>query len=134
VPYELLPPDRLAFAEPALARVQHILAGGLRLPNDETGDCRLFTLRLAEQAARLGVVFRLGEEVTALEARGNRITGVRLGAEVLTADSYVMAFGSYSRNLLLPVGLDIPVYPVKGYSLTVPIVDETAAPVSTVLD
>lgn len=134
VPYELLDAHRLVSAEPALANVQHKLTGGLRLPNDETGDCRIFTQRLAEAAARLGVDFRFNQEVDALETRGDRIIGVRVGDEVLSADAYVVALGSYSRALLMPLGFDLPVYPVKGYSLTVPVVNEAAAPVSTVLD
>jgi len=134
VPYELLDRQQLASAEPALARVQSKLAGGLRLPNDETGDCHMFTQALAAKATELGVVFRFGRTVDALIPCGNRVSGIRVGDELLTADAYVMALGSYSRGLLLPLDLDIPVYPVKGYSLTVPIVSEAAAPVSTVLD
>ena len=134
VPYELLDRNRLITAEPALARSIHKLAGGLRLPNDETGDCRLFTTRLAEMAAALGVDFRYNQTVSGLNIAGGQITGVRVGNEVLTADRYVAAFGSYTRGLLEPLGLDLPVYPVKGYSLTIPMKDDAAAPVSTILD
>lgn len=134
VPYELLDRNRLVTAEPALARSLHKLAGGLRLPNDETGDCRLFTTRLAEMAAALGVEFRYNQSVTGLNTAGGQVTGVRIGNEVLTADRYVAAFGSYTRGFLEPLGLDLPVYPVKGYSLTIPMKDEAAAPVSTILD
>ncbi len=134
VPYELLDRNRLVGAEPALARSLHKLAGGLRLPNDETGDCRLFTTRLAEMAAALGVDFRYNQAVTGLNTAGGQVTGVRVGDQVLTADRYVAAFGSYTRGFLEPLGLDLPVYPVKGYSLTVPMTDEAAAPVSTILD
>ncbi|MGE8637694.1 MAG: D-amino acid dehydrogenase, partial [Achromobacter sp.] len=134
VPYELLDRNRLVTAEPALARSIHKLAGGLRLPNDETGDCRLFTMRLAEMAAALGVDFRYNQTVSGLNTAGGQITGVRVGSEVLTADRYVAAFGSYTRGFLEPLGLDLPVYPVKGYSLTIPLKDEAAAPVSTILD
>lgn len=134
VPYELLDRNRLVTAEPALARSIHKLAGGLRLPNDETGDCRLFTTRLAEMAAALGVDFRYNQTVSGLNTAGGQITGVRVGGQVLTADRYVAAFGSYTRGFLEPLGLDLPVYPVKGYSLTIPLKDEAAAPVSTILD
>ncbi|CUI78018.1 Sarcosine oxidase subunit beta [Achromobacter xylosoxidans] len=134
VPYELLDRNRLVTAEPALARSLHKLAGGLRLPNDETGDCRLFTTRLAEMATALGVEFRYNQSVTGLNTAGGQVTGVRVGNEVLTADRYVAAFGSYTRGFLEPLGLDLPVYPVKGYSLTIPMKDEAAAPVSTILD
>lgn len=134
VPYELLDARQLASAEPALIRVEGRLTGGLRLPNDETGDCHLFTQLLAQAAARLGVKFRFNQDVSAIDASGGRVTGVRIGEERLTADAVVLAGGSYSRALALPLGIDLPVYPVKGYSLTVPVVSESAAPVSTVLD
>lgn len=137
VPYTLLDRSRLATVEPALARTGDLLAGGLHLPNDETGDCNLFTQGLAAIARGLGVDFRFHQSVDGLVTDGGRITGVRLGGaanEVLTADRYVLAFGSYSRDFLAPLGLDIPVYPVKGYSLTVPLVDASLAPQSTVLD
>jgi D-amino-acid dehydrogenase len=133
VPYELLMPDELGRAEPALAHVQHKLSGGLRLPNDETGDCQLFTNRLAAMATALGVKFRYGVSIDALDVAGGRIAGVRTGGETLRADAYVVALGSFSTALLDKI-VKIPVYPLKGYSITVPIVDGTHAPVSTVLD
>ena len=134
VPYELLDARQLASAEPALANAGGKLTGGLRLPNDETGDCHLFTQRLVELATRLGVHFRFGQHVSRIETNDGRISAVRLGEERVTADAYVLACGSYSRALGLPLGFDLPVYPVKGYSLTLPVVNESAAPVSTVLD
>ncbi|MGE0071992.1 MAG: D-amino acid dehydrogenase, partial [Thiomonas sp.] len=134
VPYQVLDRDQLALYEPALARARDRLAGGLRLPHDETGDCFLFTTRLADKARALGVDFRFGQNIERLLSDGLRITGVRVGGQTLTADRYVLALGSYSRDMLLPLGLELPVYPVKGYSLTIPLVDETRAPRSTVLD
>ncbi|HAG76876.1 MAG TPA: D-amino acid dehydrogenase [Thauera sp.] len=138
VPYELLAGDALGSAEPALASRATPLAGGLRLPNDETGDCHLFTTRLADMARAAGVEFRFGVDVRELLKRGGHIDGVRIagaeGDEILRADRYVLAFGSYSRQMAASLGLELPVYPVKGYSLTVPLVDAAAAPVSTVLD
>ncbi|MGD9870545.1 MAG: D-amino acid dehydrogenase [Thauera sp.] len=139
VPYELLTGAALAQAEPALAHRPGQLAGGLRLPNDETGDCQLFTTRLAQMAQDAGVRFRYGVEVRELVQQGGHITGVRIAAngaedEVLSADRYVLAFGSYSRPMAASLGLALPIYPVKGYSLTIPLTDATRAPVSTVLD
>ncbi|MFB1031217.1 MAG: D-amino acid dehydrogenase [Thauera sp.] len=139
VPYELLDGDALAAAEPALAHRPGKLAGGLRLPNDETGDCQLFTTRLAQMAEAAGVTFRFGTEVRELVRRGGHIEGVRIAGadgveQTLVADRYVLAFGSYSRALAASLGLDLPVYPVKGYSLTVPLINAARAPVSTVLD
>ncbi|GAA5174831.1 D-amino acid dehydrogenase [Niveibacterium umoris] len=134
VAHELLGADQLAGAEPALARVADRLSGGLRLPNDETGDCQLFTTRLAQMAEKLGVRFRTDTTIEAIESEGGRITAVRAGGERLVADRYVLAAGSYSRGLAKALGLKLPVYPVKGYSLTVPLIDAARAPVSTVLD
>lgn len=133
VPYELLEAPQLSRVEPALASTHHKLTGGLRLPNDETGDCQLFTQRLAKMAAAAGVTFRYNTQVDALLQEGNQIRGVKCGAEVITADAYVVAFGSFSTSLLKDI-VDIPVYPLKGYSITVPITDEKQAPASTVLD
>jgi len=134
VPFELLTRDALTGAEPALARVKQRLAGGLRLPNDETGDCEQFTTRLAERAAALGVKFEFNQPIDRMIQSGGRIAGVQAGDATYKADRYVLALGSYSRAFAAPLSLDIPVYPVKGYSLTVPLTDAAAAPVSTVLD
>ncbi|MCC8395048.1 D-amino acid dehydrogenase [Paraburkholderia sp. MMS20-SJTR3] len=133
VPYELLSAAELAKAEPALAAVSHKLTGGLRLPGDETGDCQMFTTRLAALAAELGVKFRYNTPIDALAMAGDRIAGVQCGSELVRADSFVVALGSYSTRLLDGI-VRIPVYPLKGYSITAPIVDAAAAPVSTVLD
>ena len=134
VPYEVLDRDGCVAAEPALAAVRHRIAGGLRLPQDETGDCHMFTQALAAHAARLGVRFRLNTTIERLETDAKGISGVITSAGVLRADAYVVALGSWSPLLLRPLGVSIPVYPVKGYSITVPVIDPDAAPVSTVMD
>ncbi|CAI1495738.1 Sarcosine oxidase subunit beta [Serratia quinivorans] len=133
VPYKLLEASQLASVEPALAQVAHKLTGGLQLPNDETGDCQLFTQQLAKMAQQAGVTFLYNRSVDRLLVEGDKISGVQCGGEIFKADSYVVAFGSYSTALLRDL-VSIPVYPLKGYSLTIPITDESAAPFSTVLD
>jgi D-amino-acid dehydrogenase len=133
VPYELLMPADLARAEPALAATSHKLTGGLRLPGDETGDCQLFTTRLAALAEQLGVKFRYNTPIDALAMEGDRIAGVKCGNDMVRADSFIVALGSYSTKFLSDI-VKIPVYPLKGYSITAPIVDAKSAPVSTVLD
>ncbi|MFM0224928.1 D-amino acid dehydrogenase [Paraburkholderia dipogonis] len=133
VPYELLSAAELARAEPALAAVSHKLTGGLRLPGDETGDCQMFTTRLAALAGELGVKFRYNTPIDALAMAGDRIAGVKCGEELVRADSFVVALGSYSTQFLSGL-VKMPVYPLKGYSITAPIVNEASAPVSTVLD
>lgn len=134
VSYELLNGNELGRVEPALANAQDKLVGGLHLPNDETGDCYLFTNALAQIAKELGVNFQFNQNVEKLIVEGDQIKGVLVNGKVLTADRYVLAFGSYSRDFLKPLELQLPVYPVKGYSLTIPIVDPAFAPQSTVLD
>ena len=134
VAHELLTPDQLATVEPALAQAKERLTGGLRLPNDETGDCFLFTNKLAALAAELGVEFRFNQQVEQLIWEQDQICGVKIGDEILKADHYVLAFGSYSRSFIQPLEINLPVYPVKGYSITLPIIDEALAPQSTVLD
>jgi D-amino-acid dehydrogenase len=134
VPFEVLSPDDCVAAEPALATVRGKIAGGLRLPGDETGDCFKFTNALAGIAAGLGVRFDYGRTVSRITHEGGRIASVETSAGPIKADAYVMALGSYSPALLRPLGIRVPIYPVKGYSLTVPIVDAERAPVSTVMD
>jgi D-amino-acid dehydrogenase len=134
VAYQVLDPAGCVAAEPALDRVKDKIVGGLRLTGDETGDAHLFTQRLAAICEGLGVTFRYNVTVTALQTAGGRVTGVACGSEVLQADAYVAAMGSFTPALLCPLGLDLPIYPVKGYSLTLPVTDPEAAPVSTVMD
>lgn len=134
VPFELLDRAGIVKAEPALADVVDQFTGALRLPDDQTGDCALFTRQLAERAKAAGVEFRFNRTVEALEASGDRIAGARINGKIERADRYVLALGSYTPRLLAPLGIHLPVYPLKGYSLTVPITDPAMAPCSTVLD
>jgi D-amino-acid dehydrogenase len=134
VPFELM--DRAGYVkvEPALDLVKEKFVGALRQPGYETGDCFKFTQNLAKMAEQLGVQFRFGVNITGLASDGTRITGVRTDAGELVADRYVLALGSYSPLLLRTVGIHIPVYPVKGYSITLPIADARFAPESTIMD
>jgi D-amino-acid dehydrogenase len=138
VPWELLDRAGCIRQEPALARVQDKFAGGLLLPGDETGDCFKFTGALAQLATTNGVAFRFGTSIRGLRAAGDRIDAVETAQGAFTADVYLMALGSFSPLMLRPLGLHIPVYPVKGYSLSVPIGDSPQpagrAPESTVMD
>jgi D-amino-acid dehydrogenase len=120
--------------EPALKHVAEKVAGGLLLKGDETGDCFLFTNRLAEMAADLGVVFKYDTQIRRLAVEGTRVHHVDTSGGAETADAYVAALGSYTPLLVRPHGIRTQVYPVKGYSVTVPIIDEDGAPVSTMMD
>lgn len=140
VPFEVLDREGFCRVEPALRHTADKFVGALRLPGDETGDCFAFTNRLAEMAAALGVRFRWGTTIERLEteggtsASGGRLAAVHTSAGRLTADRVVLALGSHSPKLLAPLGIRLPVYPVKGYSITVPITDPAGAPESTIMD
>lgn len=134
VPYQVL--DRTGYLqyEPALASVQEKFVGALRLPGDETGDCFQFTQRLADMARGLGVRFEFGVNIQSLVQQGDKVVGVQTDRGLMKADQYVMALGSYSPQLARPLGIELPIYPVKGFSITVPITDATQAPESTIMD
>lgn len=134
VPCEVLDREGCIAAEPALAHAKADFAGGLRLPDDETGDCQMFTTRLAEMAASLGVRFSFGTQFIGFSREGNEITEVLTSKGTRKADAYVLALAAHSPAALRPLGIKLPIYPVKGYSLTIPIRDEARAPVSTVMD
>ncbi len=134
VGFELLDRDGCTRHEPALANVREKFVGGLLLPGDETGDCFKFTQNLAALATKQGVQFRYGTTIRKLAAAAQQIDGVVTDSGTLKADAYLVALGSYSPLLLKGVGIRLPVYPVKGYSITVPITEAAGAPESTVMD
>ena len=134
VAYQLLSRAGCIEHEPALARVRDKFVGGLRLPGDETGDCFKFTNQMVEMAAARGAKLRFGVNIQSLLTDGKRITGIVADQGRLQADAYLLALGSYSPKLLSPLGIEVPVYPVKGYSITLPIIDARGAPESTVMD
>ncbi|MEV4605206.1 D-amino acid dehydrogenase [Neorhizobium sp. LMR1-1-1.1] len=134
VPFEVLDPEGCIRVEPALKHVRQKIVGGLLTPKDETGDCFKFTNALALKAAAMGVKFLYGTNIKALDVEGGAIKGVVTDRETLRGDAVVVALGSYSPMLVKQFGIKLPVYPVKGYSLTIPIVDASRAPESTVMD
>lgn len=121
--------------EPALAQAAIPLTGGLHLPGDETGDCALFTQELAQHLQRQGVRFHFGATITRLtqDGRRQRIVGVETDRGALTADAVVVALGCDAARLVRPLGIRLPIYPVKGYSVTLDIDDSAAAPRSSVM-
>ena len=131
--------DECVAIEPALAGIRDRLAGATYTSSDESGDAHQFTQRLAVLAERAGVTFRYEETVLGLERAGNDVTSVRLidaqgRVHSLTADAFVVALGSYSAPLLHRIGLRIPVYPAKGYSVTMDIADARCAPTVSLTD
>jgi D-amino-acid dehydrogenase len=118
--------------EPALKDSQDRVAGGVYTPDDESGDACRFTQELARLAEERGVQFRLGSSVRAIRTAAAEVLDVTLEGESLRADAYVVAMGSYSPLLLNPIGLRIPVYPLKGYSVTLRLGPEHEAVAPTV--
>lgn len=134
IPYEVLDRDGCIRAEPALAHVREKIVGGLLTPQDETGDCFKFANALAAKAQEIGVKFLYDTHITGLDVEAGVVRGVNTKTGKFTADAFVVALGSYSPLLVKPLGIRLPVYPVKGYSLTMPVVNPDRAPVSTVMD
>ncbi|MGX5666805.1 D-amino acid dehydrogenase [Rhizobium daejeonense] len=134
IPYEVLDPEGCIRVEPALRHVREKIVGGLLTPKDETGDCFKFTNALAEKAAELGVQFLYGTTIKGFDIESGRVRGIVTDGAPVRGDAVVVALGSFSPLLLKQVGISLPVYPVKGYSLTIPITDASRAPESTVMD
>ena len=134
VMHRILDPEGVLGVEPALRMAAANFAGGLHLPDDETGDCHKFTVALAELLRRRGVVFKFNTSAKQLPLEGGRIAGIVTDQGMLEADAYVVALGSAAAGVLRPLGVDLPIYPVKGYSVTVDIDPNVPAPRSSVMD
>ncbi len=133
-PYEVLDRDGCIAAEPGLRHVADKFVGGLRLMADRTGDCRAFTQALSEKAAELGVEFHYNVVIDRFVSEKGKIIGVETEQGLETADRYVCALGPYAPILLKTIGIRLPIYPIKGYSITLPVTDSDAAPQSTIMD
>jgi D-amino-acid dehydrogenase len=129
-----LTPALAVALEPALAPVRERLVGAIHCPADESGDAHAFTLALAGHARAAGVQFLFGREVTGFEHAGGRLNAAFAGAERLEAGQFVVAAGSWSPLLLRPLGVRLPVQPVKGYSITLPAGHWPAAPRMPIVD
>jgi D-amino-acid dehydrogenase len=125
---EFVDAKRAVEIEPALRPIEGEIAGAVYCPTDASGDCRRFTLGLTQICRRLGVEFRFGATIRRLESAGGRVTGVATDSGPVSGDAYVLALGSYSPLIASALGLDIPVYPVKGFSLTLPFSDPSLSP------
>jgi D-amino-acid dehydrogenase len=132
VPHRLLDAEEARAIEPGLAAAAP-LAGALYFPDGESGNCALFTKQLRQLAQSIGVQFHFMVNVDAIQPDGDRI-GLRIGEQTISADRLVLAAGAASTQLLQPLGIDLPLYPVKGYSITLPIRNFDAAPVAALID
>lgn len=130
----ILDHDGVVAEEPALAHTTDSLTGGILSPDDETGDARLFAAALAKIAEDTNVTFRFSTQIRALTSRRREITGIATDKGTIEADAYVVCLASETPRLLKPLGLDIPIYPAKGYSMTAAIADDSAAPTRSITD
>ena len=131
---QIVDATRCVVIEPALAHIESSLMGGVFSPDDESGDAHAFTRGLARLAAERGVDFRYGTKVLSLAATGDRIKAVETDRGTIAGEAFVLATGSYSPLLLKPLGIALPVYPAKGYSVTVPVGAGDAAPTVALID
>ncbi len=136
---EIKAPEGCLAIEPALKHSIARVVGGAYAASDECGDAQLFTRALSDLCGAQGVSFRFNVSVKRLEAARGAIERVVIDdekgiEESLRADAYVVALGSYSPLLLAPIGVSIPVYPVKGYSVTLPLEPGDEAPRTSLTD
>lgn len=117
---ELKNRDEAARIEPAFEPVKQLYVGGLYCPTDASGDARIFTRKLGEQAVKLGVKFQYNTNVKGLRAGNGKIEAVVTDKGDFTADNYVLSLGSFSPRIARSVGVDLPVYPIKGYTVSFP--------------
>ena len=131
-------PKECLEVEPAMAHFHDRITGAMYTPDDESGDAHKFTVNLAKMAAQKGVRFLYGHEILSLNATGSKLAGVAVKQgsteSVLAADAYVVALGSYSPLLTRRIGLDLPIYPAKGYSATVNVIDAAKTPRVSITD
>jgi D-amino-acid dehydrogenase len=121
-------PEECAAIEPAVASMKPLLNGGRYFPDDESGDAYKFTDALARLCAAQGARFDYGVVVEGLEVEGDEIKAVRTNqSKPVRADAYVLALGSYSPLIARPLGIRLPIYPLKGYSVTMPVKNPAAA-------
>jgi len=120
-------PDECVALEPALAPMKDRLVGGRMYPDDESGDAYKFTVGVAKLCEANGVAFEFAVDIEGFSREKEKITGIRTSKALVQADAYVLALGSYSPLLARPLGIDLPIYPLKGYSVTMPVKNPAAA-------
>ena len=127
--------DECLQIEPALKYSTQAIVGGTYTREDESGDAHQFVQSLAKHCVTRGVEFRYEHPIAALDMQGGRVAGLRMGCgSTMQADRYVVALGSFSPLLLRTANLNIPVYPAKGYSVTIPVAEQSMAPTVSLTD
>ena len=134
IQHELLDLNGCIQAEPGLHHVKSEFTAGLRFANDCTGNCYLFTNQLYKKCLEMGVKFEFNTHIEDILIEKERVSAIKTNRGEFVSDSYIVALGSYSSKILTKVGIHIPVYPVKGYSITLPVLNNEDAPQSTIID
>lgn len=118
---ESLTPDEMVARDPALAPAKSQVAGAVFTPTDESGDCCLFTRALAKTCEKMGAKLMMNTRIDRIEVAGGEVSSITTSKGPVTAEAYVVCLGLYAPQLLSPLGIKIPIYPVKGYSMTIPV-------------
>ncbi len=132
--YELLDADGCVQAEPGLKYINNKLSGGIRFKNDFTGNCYLFSNQIYEKCIEMGVKFEFNTEIESIVIKNDAVSSILTKQGSFTADCYSVSLGSYSSKILSLIGIKTPIYPVKGYSITLPVLNDLDAPQSTIMD
>ena len=131
---QLLSAEECVKIEPGLQYVKNKLAGGIQFMDDFTGNCYLFSTEVYKKCVEMGVNFEFNTEIKSLQISNEKIASVSTDSGEIKADCYSVSLGSYSTKILSKIGIEIPIYPVKGYSITLPVLSNEDAPQSTIMD
>ena len=131
---KLLSAEECVKIEPGLQYVKNKLAGGIQFMDDFTGNCYLFSTEVYKKCVEMGVNFEFNTEIKSLQINNDKIASVSTDSGEIKADCYSVSLGSYSTKILSKIGIEIPIYPVKGYSITLPVLSNEDAPQSTIMD
>ena len=131
---KLLSAEECVKIEPGLQYVKNKLAGGIQFMDDFTGNCYLFSTEVYKKCVEMGVNFEFNTEIKSLQISNDKIASVLMDRGEIKADCYSVSLGSYSTKILSKIGIEIPIYPVKGYSITLPVLSNEDAPQSTIMD
>ncbi len=131
---KVLSPQECVTTEPALSHVKEELVGGIYSANDESGDAHKFTQQLGAVCRQSGVEFKFNQNIQEIVVENGKVVGVKTDQGLIKADAYVVCLGSYSPFLLRPHGIKLPIYPAKGYSVTIPVKKDAHAPTVSLTD
>ena len=131
---ELLDSENCVKVEPGLKYIKNQLAGGIQFTGDFTGNCYMFSNEIYKKCVEMGVNFEFNTEIKSIETHNNAVSSVLTSKGEFKADCYSVSLGSYSTKILSQIGIQTPIYPVKGYSITLPVFTDEDAPKSTIMD